>query len=161
MANYFFKPNYALTYDRDAQIDFIINHFKYWKIRSWNELEVFANDVKLHHMDLGLDNEQIDRLYAALFEYDDTLYDTMIAMIRDFEQMYGVDVYFNGRLSGYLCMYDKTIEEFLEYDSHEDFCDTSDLDIKYCVDRLQSFDMLCDDLRETCIDYALHPENWE
>ena len=49
---------------RKSMTDFLVNHFRYNTMNSWNQSTSYANNVKVYN--LGLSKEQENKLYAML-----------------------------------------------------------------------------------------------
>lgn len=137
--------------------EFLHNHFHYFTMSSWNLNKSIANNVKVYK--LGLDYEILH-----LLQVDN--YFEINCMIEDWEILHeGYTVGFNGRMGGYLVLYNKhntrsVLDDYIYNDSYEDFKEEIKEDygsLKDYHDRLveqvelvQSFDELCDDLLEEC-----------
>lgn len=52
--------------DRNAMIEFLSNHFRYYTMNSWNRLTSYANNVKIYN--LPIDTEIHDKAYDFLSE---------------------------------------------------------------------------------------------
>ena len=153
------------TTDRKAMIDFLINHFRYYTMNSWNRSTSYANNVKLQN--LNIPSEKLDIAYGLIardiicLDYDDE----QQALLQEFEDDTGYGVGFNGRSSGYLVMYETTPNEphrvmpGRPIDQYERFDDWDDDAIRERVELVMRFDELCDDLRDlllrTITDYTL------
>lgn len=97
------NTNPVFVKDVDRILD---EHFRYWTMSSWNCLESYAHNVKLHK--LGLTSEQLDRAFELLDEDVDTsaFWDGVHELITDFYEETGYMAGFNGRSGGYLVLYD-------------------------------------------------------
>ena len=91
------------TRARDAMVAFLRGHFRYWTMNTWNRSSSYANCVKIHT--LGLTPEQMARAWELLDVAE--VYDTIQAMLSQWavERGWQWQVYFNGRSSGYLVLY--------------------------------------------------------
>lgn len=150
--------------DRDALINYLKNHARYYTMNSWNRATSYAHNVKLYN--LNLDNDAYEKASAFLFtdEIDTSEYQMeQEQLIRDFREDTNYDITFNGRSGGYLVLLDTeynintgTLQVYpgRSIDANEDF---EDWDINALYDRyvlVNKFDKLCDDLRDLLIDYA-------
>jgi hypothetical protein len=156
----FYKTGVDITNDKQM-FNFLKNHFTYWTMNSWNRLESIANNVKMHTLNLSGDW----RAALKLLEVDE--YDTIAIMINDWErENHGYEVQFNGRSGGYLVLTFKGSHSNILPDDITD-CDTYEEYKQYCRDcvgsvklnrpvlveytkTVQSFDRLCDKLRDYC-----------
>lgn len=156
----FYKTGVDITNDKQM-FNFLKNHFEYWTMNSWNRLSSVANKVKLYDLDLTGDWS------VALSLLDAGEYDEINMLIHDWEREHrGYEVTFCGRSGGYLVLTDKGSclpvlpEEITCCDSYEEYKE-------YCHDYIgtvrmnrqtlvhytklvQSFDRLCDALRDFC-----------
>ena len=89
---------------RKAMTEFLLNHFRYDTMNSWNCSTSYAANVKIYN--LGLSRVESDKLYE-LIETDD-FYDEINWLIHDFEVEHDHlwRVGFNGRSDGYLVLYE-------------------------------------------------------
>jgi hypothetical protein len=100
---------------RSEMTDFLVNHFRYNTMNSWNQSTSWANNVKI---DRVIPRELQDKVYEML-EADD-FYDNLNYILRlydetnDFELQAG----FNGRSSGYIVMY----EGGRKVSDHKSYC---------------------------------------
>lgn len=83
--------------------EFLINHFRYDTMNSWNSSTSYANNVKLHK--LGLPNE-IEKKAYDLLETEECR-DELQLLLNDWGRSYEYrwQVGFNGRSAGYLVLY--------------------------------------------------------
>ena len=142
-----------------ALFNFLNNHFTYYTMNSWNGLESIANKVKIY--ELGLEGDKW--LALGLLQNDD--YESLNRMIYNWEEEHpNYEVVFNGRSGGYLVLTNKNdninvIPNWIsDYDNYEDFkANVKDYyetikncldDLNYYVELVQSFDKLCDEIRE-------------
>ena len=88
---------------RDAMTEFLVKHFRYNTMNSWNQSTSYANNIKVYN--LGLSKEQEEKLYAMLDTAE--FYTYINEMLYDFsaEHNHLWQVGFNGRSSGYLVLY--------------------------------------------------------
>jgi hypothetical protein len=87
---------------KQAMIEFLSGHFRYYTANSWNHGTSYANRIKIP--DLGLTREQADKAYELL---DTDYWDELQFVIDDFtsetDGNYTIGV--NGRSGGYLALY--------------------------------------------------------
>lgn len=157
---YFYQTGIDITNDKQM-FNFLKNHFEYYTMSSWNRLGSIANNVKLYNLNLSGDWS------VALSLLEAGEYDEINMMIHDWEREYrGYEVQFNGRNGGYLVLTDKGSprhvlpEDIIDYDTYEDYkahCRETYGSVKANRDALihytklvQSFDRLCDQLRDFC-----------
>lgn len=149
--------------------EFIMRHFTYDTMNSWNAMESIANNVKIYN--LGLENEIEEKFFE--FTYNESIwvreyfYSGLNDLIEDFEiENPSYSVGFNGRSGGYLVLYNKNnycniITNIEKYDSYEDWkrdikengelvSDYTSL-LKEYTELIQNFDRLCDNMREYLI----------
>lgn len=156
----FYKTGVDITNDKQM-FNFLKNHFEYWTMNSWNRLSSVANKVKLYDLDLTGDWS------VALSLLEAGEYDTISMLIHDWEREHpGYEAQFNGRCGGYLVLTDKGNHRNILPDEITD-CDTYEEYKEYCRDYIgtvrmnrqtlihytklvQSFDRLCDELRDFC-----------
>jgi hypothetical protein len=50
--------------DRDAMIQFLVNHYRYNTMNSWNDSTSYAHNMKVYK--LGLSREETNNLYALM-----------------------------------------------------------------------------------------------
>lgn len=157
----FYKTGIDITNDKQM-FNFLKEHFEYYTMNSWNGLYSIANNVKLYS--LGLSGDWCVAL--SLLEADD--YDTINMFIQDWERdNYGYSVGFNGRSGGYLVLTNNGTnghvlpdwivdhEDYEEYKTwcREDYCGSvkgNRDNLIYYTKLVQSFDKLCDQLRNYC-----------
>ncbi len=89
---------------KKAMIDFLVNHFRYDTMNSWNRCTSYANNMKITHLDLSHDIK--DKLWDMLDVDCDELRCSWEDLISDFERETGYTAGWNGRSSGYLVMYE-------------------------------------------------------
>lgn len=142
--------------DRKEMIDFLLHHFRYYTMNSWNVSTSYANNVKIYNLDIPAEYQ--DKAYELL-EISET-FDTFSELFTEFTAKTGYTIGFNGRSSGYLVLYDTeynletgTIVTYpgRNIDQYEDFEDWSLEDLQERVLLVTAFDQLCDDCRETFI----------
>lgn len=158
MENIFYKKVNKNSYKE--MFYFLKNHFQYYTMNSWNRLKSIANNVKIYNLELNSDYGKI----LEVLEADN--YYTINLMIEHWEAEHsGYSVGFNGRSGGYLvlCNSDNNrsiLDDYLDYENYNDFKEA--IQDRYYgygslknyksklieqVELVQSFDMLCDDLR--------------
>lgn len=141
---------------RQAMIDFLQGHLRYFTMNSWNGTKSFANNVKLHR--LGLPSDVYDKAYDVLEERD---WHRQLGrrLYRFSLEHSGYKVYQNGRSGGYLVLYsEKHAGEFTDLGDLEDryYWEHGRLQSVTCL--VQDFDQLCDELREDLIAYCRFTE---
>jgi len=156
----FYKSGIDITNDKQM-FNFLKNHFEYPTMSSWNRLYSIANNVKVHNLELS------GNCWTALSLLENGEYDTISYMIDDWRRCHpGYEVYFNGRSNGYLILKDADYnghmlpESVLDSDTYEDYkewCRENYGSVKANREELvrftklvQSFDKLCDELRDYC-----------
>ena len=159
MDNIFYKK--INKNNNKEMFEYLKNHYTYFTMSYWNRLRSVANNVKLYNLKLNGDIG----LLMDILQTDE--YFTINSMIEDWEvENPGYTVFFNGRSGGHLVLGYKdsntsimspyiddneTYEEFKEeirsyYGSLENYKS----ELVRLVELVQSFDMLCDDLRREC-----------
>lgn len=158
MKHIFYKP--VDKRSRKAMTDFLTNHQRYWTMNSWNRLSSYANCVKIYRLDFPEEIE--DKLTTIICNnvkaplLDNTTYMLFCNFFNDT----GFFPQFNGRSDGYLVMHDacledgkikiytKSVDDDLPYD-----CENMSIDeLRKRTNAVQSFDKLCDKLRQLYID---------
>jgi hypothetical protein len=156
----FYKTGIDITNDKQM-FNFLKEHFEYWTMNSWNFPKSIANNVKLYNLNLSGD------WGVALSLLEAGEYDTISWMIHDWEHKNpGYEVTFNGRNGGYLVLTDKgsnehvlpqSVYECADYTEYKKYCKEYYGSVKAnrweLVDYtklVQSFDRLCDQLRDFC-----------
>ena len=89
---------------RKKMTDFLLNHFRYDTMHSWNRCTSYANNMKITH--LSLPRETSDKLWDMLDANIDGLRYSWEKLINNFEKETGYTAGWNGRSDGYLVMYD-------------------------------------------------------
>ena len=158
MKNFFYKGAIDKRNGK-ALFEFLNNHFTYYTMNSWNGLKSIANNVKIYNLQL-----QGDRWLAlGILQNDD--YESINNMLYDWEdENPNYEVCFNGRSAGYLVLTNKEnngniLPDWIkDYDNYEDFKTNLKYyygsvkealeDLNYYVELVQSFDKLCDEIRE-------------
>ena len=156
----FYKKYVDITNDKQM-FNFLKNHTEYWTMNSWNGLASIANNVKLYNLNLSGD------WGVALSLLEAGEYDTLSWLVHDWEEANrGYEVTFNGRSGGYLVLTSRGSNEHVLPQAICD-CDTYEEYKEYCKEYygsvkanrwelvdytklVQSFDRLCDQLRDFC-----------
>lgn len=89
---------------RKSMTDFLLNHFRYNTMNSWNRSTSYANNMKIHHLDIS--SEISDKLFEMLDVDCEELKSSWDNLIYDFEMETGYTAGWNGRSGGYLVMYE-------------------------------------------------------
>lgn len=99
---------------RSEMAGFLMNHFRYSTMNSWNGLKSFANNVKIHR--LGLPDDVQNVMWDAI--QDDFLYDDIKYALDEFAEEYSwnFQIGHNGRNGGYLVLYQGGLKQ-LDYKS--------------------------------------------
>ena len=156
----FYKKGIDITNDKQM-FNFLKEHFTYHTANSWNLGESIANNVKLYN--LGLSGDWTTAL--SFLESDD--YHSINNMLLLWEDIHpGYTVGFNGRSGGYLVLYNKNnrmtvlpgdIDNCEDYEEYKRYCrefygsvKANHSDLRFYTQLVQSFDKLCDQLREYC-----------
>ena len=156
----FYQTGIDITNDKQM-FNFLKNHFTYWTMNSWNRLESIANNVKMYNLGLYGDWS------VALSSLEAGEYETLNWMINDWTREHpGYDVDFNGRNGGYLVLRNREnnlsilpdeINESADYEEYKRWCKdylgsvkANRDDLVYYTKLVQSFDKLCDELRDYC-----------
>ena len=102
--------------NRKDMTEFLVKHFRYNTMNSWNQSTSYANNVKVYN--LGLTKEQEDKLYAMLETAE--FYTYINDMLNEFsiEHNHLWQVGFNGRSNGYLVLY----QGFSRLSGYKSFC---------------------------------------
>lgn len=151
---------------RQAGIDFLTHHFRYYTMNSWNRSTSYANNVKLYN--LGLTSEELDKAFEILEaecneDFDTSEYDlNQHLLFEDFYHKTGYKAGFNGRSNGYVVLYETRYDPEQQrtvvmpghsMDDNEDFEEWETADILERVQTVTEFDKLCDNLRNLLLDY--------
>jgi hypothetical protein len=150
--NFFNKTEKINTLEE--KFNYIKNHFKYWTMNSWNGLVSIANNVKIYN--LGLDKKQLNKAFEII-ECEDFYFDVKI-MIEES----GLNAGFNGRSGGYLVLYNEknytcAVDTlYWDFEKFGEFCKEYEPEvceniIECDFELVQSFDILCDEIREHLI----------
>ena len=155
--NYFYNGLNEKT--QEEKLKYIMNHFTYYTMNSWNINKSIANNVKVHR--IGLSNEMYIKFFDLLEVDSDYIYFLLKELIEDFEIISYTKIFFNGRSSGYLVMTSNgsprtnilemyELDELQYYDTLKEFKNDHSItskDISECYLLLKAFDKLCDVLR--------------
>ena len=87
---------------REDMINFLKNHARYYLANSWNRITSYANNIKIHN--LNIDSEIKDAFYDML---DTDATDMAYDVLSDFRDRYNgnYQIASNGRSGGYLVLY--------------------------------------------------------
>lgn len=87
---------------REDMINFLKNHARYYLANSWNQITSYANNIKIHN--LNIDSEIKDAFYDML---DTDATDMAYDVLSDFRDRYNgnYQIASNGRSGGYLVLY--------------------------------------------------------
>jgi hypothetical protein len=153
----FYTKGIDITNDK-SMFNFIAQHPTYYTMNSWNGTRSIAHNVKLYNLNLEGD------WTTALSHLESGEYDTISYMLDDWRRKHpGYEVFFNGRSSGYLVLYNEgslcsVFPSNLDYETYEDYkADMRDYygsvkanrnELVEFVRIVQAFDRLCDEIRE-------------
>lgn len=152
--------------NKDQMIDYLVNHFRYYTMNSWNQAKSYANNVKIYNLDLT-DSER-DK-FMEIYNDEDlspAITDIISTHINEFQTKTGYSAELNGRSYGYMVLYDtkldlqtrqiivtpgQSIDTPLTREDIEGYKDDySEEDVmSWLRDRttlVQQFDMMCDDI---------------
>ncbi len=155
----FYKTGIDITNDKQM-FNFLKNHFEYHVGNSYSDLSI-ANNVKLYNLKLSGD---WNVAYELLSEGE---YDTVAYIINKWTKEHsGFDVHFSGRSGGYLVLcnsdnYYPVLPDIItyttDYEEYKTYCRSYygsmravHDDLVYYTKLVQSFDKLCDELRDFC-----------
>jgi len=150
------------TLRKSEMKDYLINHFRYWTMNSWNRSTSYARNVKIYNV---IPPEYQDKAFELL-DVEEYWY-VIRSLIRGWqkEHRYQWQIGFNGRSGEYLVLYKggvsgdgkiyvqpgHGIDENLEEFDKEDW-DTFPLEERYKL--VKEFDALCDSIIQITIDYC-------
>ena len=83
-------------------IDFLVNHFRYDTMNSWNRSTSWANNLKVYNV---IPNKLQDKVFEMMEADDFYLEANELITDYDRENNYALQAGFNGRSGGYLVMY--------------------------------------------------------
>lgn len=142
--------------NRDSMITFLKNHFRYNTMNAWNQSTSYANNVKIHNLNIPKESEDLayQIVYGEIdaFEYE---FDVNITL-NDFMTRTGYAIGFNGRSGGYLVLYDTELDKDGSYsvmpgrsiDMYEDFSDWDMQELKERTKLIMDFDRTCEQVYE-------------
>lgn len=155
----FYTKGIDITNDKQM-FNFLKNHFTYWTLNSRNRGNSIANNVKLYNLNLSGDWS------VALAILENNGYEDINVMIHDWEREHrGYHVFFNGRNGGYLVLTEgygfsvlpQAINECEDYEEYKRYCKefygavkANRFELVEYTKLVQSFDRLCDELRDYC-----------
>lgn len=140
------------TNNREEMINFLSNHFRYSTMNSWNRLDSYANNMKIHKV---IPHQYYQKAFELMESSD--FYNEINQMINDFDEEHGYEYQagFNGRSGGYLVLYtggkegNRVFTKFAELnESKEDIEEFSDDFLKSRTELVQELDTLCDNIVE-------------
>lgn len=168
MTNKFFEKE-VNTRNRKEMIGFLVNHFRYFTMNSWNRSKSYAHNIKVYNLGIE-DKETLDKAYNIICQDVDKnqMYSEIQTAIYEFISKTHYEVGFNGRSDGYIVLYYTELDENGETkvypgrnvasDDPSYFDDWEDSEIKELVELVQEFDKLADKIREIFISYAKNAE---
>lgn len=147
-----------------SMLEFLKNHFRYYTMNSWNRSTSYANKVKIHS--LGLTEAQSTVAYDLLDVPE--VFESISDIIRawDEEQGHLWQAGFNGRSGGYLVLYKGFKEDGriacypgrgVDFAEGYEGVKAEDIplsDLVSGVEVVESFDRLCDCVRDEFISYC-------
>ena len=164
--NFFYKTGVDITSDKQM-FSFLKTHYTYWVENPWNRLETIANNVKLHSLNLSGDWV----IAKSLLDRDG--YQAISQIIGAWEDEHrGYTVYFNGRSLGHLVLstddYLSVLPDYIKdsdtYEEYKSWCHAVCGSVKANRSELvaftklvQSFDLLCDAIRNYVDDLSNEP----
>lgn len=100
---------------RKAMTAFLLKHFRYDTMSSWNQADSYACNLKIYR--LGLERETENRLYDMLDTQE--FFDAQRELLEDFGRKYSHrwQAAMNGRSGGYLVLYQGDVKPY-EYRSY-------------------------------------------
>ncbi len=148
------KDHFEKRVDRQSRkymTDFLINHFRYHTMSSWNRSTSYAHCIKLHH--LSLPNDILNTAYnmASNNEWQDRFGEIIYLFGLGQDDNWRVGT--NGRSSGYIVLYKGIIENRRRsclpgksIDQDEDFHKWDMDELRTRVDLVRDFDMLASNI---------------
>ena len=147
---------------RDDMIQYLLRHFRYDTMNSWNRSTSYACNLKLYR--LGLDTNTVEKLYDMLETQE--FFDSQQLLRQQFgrEHEYRWQAAMNGKSGGYLVLYQgevrtdgRGIKQVVCYpgrstDDGEDFEDWTTAEIRNRVRLVQSFDKLADSMVQQAVE---------
>lgn len=143
--------------DRKAMVSFLANHFRYYTINPWNRLTSYANNVKLQNLEIP--NHLREKAYDFISCDDTGDYSAAVnELVLEFRDKTGYTVCFNGRGGGYLVLYEASENDVLMHSIDQSiyFDDWSTEDLAERTKLVNSFDKLCDAIRDLFLFYVEH-----
>lgn len=155
--------------ERAKMIEYLLKHFRYFTMNSWNRVTSFANNVKLYYIGLEDEGVDLDKAFDFLYSENPEYTIEVDMLINDFTRNNPhISVGFNGRSGGYIVMYmcERTSDGYKTFpgrgycncnsadDLHEYLKEASDDEVKSLFEDVKSFDTLCDEIRDTFIHYV-------
>ena len=157
---YFVKTVNKNKNNNKNMYNFLKEHFTYFTLNSWNDLRSIANNVKVYNIDLD---------YKIIDILGEDEYYLVNNLIRKWENNHkGYNIGLNGRSGGYLVLYnennsDTVLDYYVNYsDDYNDFKNLLKDDgytlkdyhdtLLNQVELVQDFDLLCEDIRDLCVD---------
>ena len=164
MKDYFYKK--VNKKSLKAMWNFLVRHPIYLTLNNWNGLYSIANNVKIYNLDLEGDKW----LALGLIRNDD--YQVINNMLQSWENEHnGYKLGFNGRSGGYIVMYSEDysgnvlpnwLTKFTNFETfnetYKDFVGDKKYvrgEMEYYTELVQSFDKLCDEIRDYVNDLSL------
>ena len=92
---------------RKAMIDFLVNHYRYNTMNSWNNATSWANNLKIHRVIPSKLQDKVFEMMDCEEFYDDI---NFLISNYDEENNHYIQAGFNGRSGGYLVMYEGSVE---------------------------------------------------
>lgn len=154
---------------REDMIDYLVNHFRYNTMNHWNRCTSYANNVKIHTLQIPRDlYEHAWELLEESWVYAE-IEQLLYSWAWDLDFSYQVG--FNGRSGGYLVLYNGSYEIGTRSDGvttffkpvtqigvgidedEECFYEWDIESIRERVRLVQSFDRICDRCRELFISF--------
>lgn len=149
--------------DKRAMYGFLKSHFRYDTMRSWNRSRSYANNVKVHNLDLPdailHDDGKSDLMYDILSgeaycpDYEIGVREIIAGFEKDHP---GYTMGFNGRSSGYLVLYDSEHPgKPIDVPDEDEIEEMSVDELGRAVQLVRDFDKACDEIRALFIDTVL------
>ena len=137
---------------RAEMTNYLLDHFRYFTMNSWNRESSYAMNVKIYNLDMS--DEAEERAYSIFCDDVDCseLNFRIQDIIHEFEIESGnrFTIGMNGRQGGYLVLYQASYEDcvlkakFIGTDMYEDFSDWTMEELRMRVLDIQLFDKYCD-----------------
>ena len=145
---------------KSEMVKYLVGHFRYYTMNSWNRSTSYACNLKIHS--LGLSREITSKLYEMMEV--DGFYDDLYLLKQEFAKEYNFEwqAGFNGRSGGYLVLYQGTSDGSCypgrSTDQDEDYEDWTMDDLRDRVRLVQRFDRLADSIVQASIEMARNCE---